>query len=126
MHYSFTKGLSVTAMTAFLLVGCQGGSQTGKQTEAEPDTLLSTETVVTNDTLRGYIGEDTSMNLIQLITDDGETLELELSDDTERNATLEVGNHVFVVVRAEADSSLTVLATADDPLPLEGNSAAIR
>lgn len=115
-----------TALTAFFFVGCQGGSNSRSQAVAEADTLLVSEAVEANDTLRGCIGEDTSMNLIQLITDDGDTLELELSDDTERNATLEVGNHVLVVVRTEPDSSLTVLATCDDPLPLEGNAAAIR
>ena len=126
MHYPFSKSLMATALAAFFFVGCQGGANSKSQVEAEADTLLATEAVETNDTLRGCIGEDTSMNLIQLVTDDGETLELELSDGTERNATLEVGNHVLVVVRTEPDSSLSVLATYDDPLPLEGNAAAIR
>lgn len=126
MHYSFTKSLMVTVVAAFFCAGCQGGSNSKGQAEADADTQDTAEAIAPNDTLRGYIGEDTSMNLIQLLTDEGETLELELSDATERNATLEVGNHVLVVVRTEPDSSLTVLATNDDPLQAADNTATIR
>lgn len=126
MHKFLPKALIMAGLAAFLLASCQGGSQAGSQAEAGADTLQASEPVAVLDTLRGCIGEDTSMNLIQLITADGETIELELSDNTERNATLEVGNRVLVVVRTEPDSSLTVVATSDDPLPLEGNAAAIR
>ena len=64
------------------------------------------------DTLRGFIGDGTSMNVIELVnTEATDTAYLELGDDVERRATLEVGNEVKVIVRQEADGSQTVLAT---------------
>ena len=66
------------------------------------------------DTLRGFVGDGTSMNLIELVNAEAtDTVFLELGDDVDRQATLTVGNEVAVVVRQEADGSQTVLSTAD-------------
>lgn len=66
------------------------------------------------DTLRGFVGDGTSMHVIELVSADAsDTLLLELEDEADHRASLTVGREIGVVVQRRADGSQTVLATFD-------------
>ena len=113
MKRTFFCNAATPLLAVLMMAGCNGTNKPQQAVETEPDTLMPEPPVEVIDTLLGCIGDDTSMNLIQLLTDDGDTIELDLDDQTDRQATLQPGNRVRVAVRREADSTLTVLSTHD-------------
>ena len=85
-----------------LLVGftaCQEGKVSKKNIQLDS---LTEDTIEENDsTLYGFCGEGTSMNSLELISDEGDTLQLSLADDTIPNVKggLQVGDRMAVLVR---------------------------
>lgn len=110
--------LPVMLASMLLPCACTGGSSKG-ETQAETATgLLQQDTAAeAPDTLVGVIGDDTSMNLLQFITEQGDTLELELNDQVERKATIIPGNTIRVAVVYDSDSAMTVVGTYDLAMP---------
>ena len=101
-----------------LFIGCTGCGQRGASS-SETDSLSLPSAVApfaraSVDTLRGFVGDGTSMHLIELVNDEAtDTLLLEIEDDADHRATLTVGHEIRVVVRRTADGQQTVLATFD-------------
>ena len=85
-----------------LLVGftaCQEGKVSKKNIQLDS---LTEDTIEENDsTIYGFCGEGTSMNSLELISDEGDTLQLSLADDTIPNVKggLQVGDRMAVLVR---------------------------
>jgi hypothetical protein len=66
------------------------------------------------DTVCGFVGDGTSMNVIELVnTEATDTVYLDVGDQTSMRATLEVGNQVRALVCHEADGSLSLLSITD-------------
>ena len=80
-----------------LLVGftaCQEGKVSKKNIQLDS---LTEDTIEEDDsTLYGFCGEGTSMNSLELISDEGDTLQLSLADDTIPNVKggLQVGDRM--------------------------------
>ena len=111
------KQVSLFALSLLLLAGCVGtGSQKGDAPESDSlGTLSSTRhEVLLVDTVCGFVGDGTSMNVIELVnTEATDTVYLDVGDQTSMRATLEVGNQVRALVCHEADGSLSLLSITD-------------
>ncbi len=98
-----------------LCSACTGCRQSGS-TPATDDSIATPPSVTTEetDTLWGFVGDGTSMHLIELVNADAtDTLLLELEDDADHRATLAVGREIGVAVKRLPDGQQTVLATFD-------------
>lgn len=98
------------------LTSCVNNGGNSVQEQSGLETLMGESVQQPLDTISGLVGEDTSMNFLQLITSQGDTLELELNDEVDRQASIEVGNRIDVVVQRDIDSTLTVISTHDADL----------
>lgn len=103
---------------ALLLMACTGNGK--GSTSADADSLaasssLTEETLKTTtlDTLDGFVGGGTSMNVIELVNSEAtDTVYLDLDDQTDRQATLEIGNEIRAVICKNGDE-IQVVATYD-------------
>ena len=105
-------------MTAsLLLTACVGGGSSNEGgTEADSLRTHPSEglEVLLVDTVCGFIGDGTSMNVIELVnTDATDTTFMDVSDDSSIKATLEVGNEVRAIVCHESDGSISLLSITD-------------
>lgn len=107
-HLSFAiLGLSC------LLAGCSGCSTKGQQ-EGTADSLSTAVVPASTDTLWGFVGDGTSMHVIELVnTDATDTMLLEIEDDADHQATLSVGHEIGVAVQHKPNGEQKVLATFD-------------
>ena len=96
-----------------LLVGCTG-CRTGEHTDTTQGTTAAEPTPAAIDTLRGFVGDGTSMHVIELVNADAtDTILLEIEDDADHRATLTVGNEIGVAVQQQPNGQQIVLATFD-------------
>lgn len=124
--------------TLFAITSCQWGNNPkdpttddATATDVLDNTADATQPVERMDTIIGWVGDATSMHMLQLITCDddtcesscdatthdhpcnGDTLEFELSDDVDRRAELVVGHKIAVILRRDATNDPQVIATFD-------------
>lgn len=115
--YLFMKQVPLFALSLLLLAGCVGaGSPKGDVSETDSLGTVApvSAEVLLVDTVCGFVGDGTSMNVIELVnTDATDTTYLDVSDLTSMRATLEVGNQVRALVCREADGSLSLLSITD-------------
>ena len=111
---------SLLVATLFAISSCQWGNNPKDPTtdDATATDVLdnaddTTQPVERMDTIIGWVGDATSMHMLQLITCDDDTLEFELSDDVDRRAELVVGHKIAVILRRDATNDPQVIATFD-------------
>ncbi len=120
----------MAAAVAVLMAGCGGGSGNQQQAAAgDEDSLVNA--IPTDQTLYGICGEGTAMNTLQLLRDNGDTLNLSL---VKANAAgqvfggLEVGDRMAVMADARQKEATIVInqnALLGDwvmPNPIDGSS----
>ena len=119
-NVSLFRGRSVRGtfiFPALLLIGCNGSGKAGHANTTQDVTspVPSEEPAPASiDTLWGYVGEGTSMHLIELVSADAaDTMLLELEDEADHRATLTVGNEICVALQQQPDGQQIVLATFD-------------
>lgn len=91
-------------------IGCNGGDKVPAGVVAQDS--VETE-IETPDTLVGYVGDGTSMHNLEFLPLEGDTMELELSDDVNRRAELVVGRMIAIAVRWNDNAEMEVVATMD-------------
>ena len=120
----------MAAAVAVLMAGCGGGGGNQQQAAAgDEDSLVNA--IPTDQTLYGICGEGTAMNTLQLLRDNGDTLNLSL---VKANAAgqvfggLEVGDRMAVMADARQKEATIVInqnALLGDwvmPNPIDGSS----
>ena len=120
--FNVTRFLGRSARGALVLLplfiaGCTECRRSGHGDSTQGTTSrMSTEELVSAaiDTIWGFVGDGTSMHLIELVsTDAADTMLLELEDDADHRATLTVGHEIGVAVQQQPDGQQIVLATFD-------------
>lgn len=89
----------MAGMLLVSLTGCQEGKVSKKNIQLDS---LGADTIMEDDsTLYGFCGAGTSMNSLELISDEGDTLQLSLADDSIPNVKggLQVGDRMAVLVK---------------------------
>ena len=76
LHNGITKLLAITA--AILITACNGCGEKKQETQPEQPTTLTT---TARNNIVGVIGDGTTMNVLELITTDGDTLNMEIGND---------------------------------------------
>jgi len=122
------KKLGVVLVVA-LMVLTMGGC--GSKSQQVPfDNGDSAEVVNADPTIYGICGEGTAMNTLQLITDMGDTLTLDISEAQENEQVfggMQVGDRMAVVPNSERSAAVTVINQATllgnwvMPNPLDGS-----
>lgn len=103
MKHTFT--IILAFFIAMIIAGCKGKTENNKNTLA--DSIVST----VNDTaLYGVIGEGTTMNVLELLSDGGKTLEFEIDPDGESQVIggLYAGDRVTLTFQDNGEGTKTV------------------
>lgn len=108
------KTLSLLSLAAVILLAaaCTERPKTAAQLVPTPEAEEQMPEAET-DTLIGWVGDGTSMHNLEFLPLEGDTMELELTDDVERRAELEVGRKIAIVIRWDASMEMQVVATID-------------
>ena len=125
------KTVFLTISAAFaLLAGSCGNS--GKQQSVKEDVPENKEVVLINrdSTIYGICGEGSAMNTLQLLTDNGDTLNLSLEDAREKDKCFggfQIGDRMAVMLKDEQSAKLVINLSAllgnwVMPNPLDGSS----
>lgn len=121
---AFVAALAVTA-------GCGGGAQ--KQTPSDADTDMADVYADDEKTIFGICGEGSAMNTLQVITDNGDTLSLSVSDAKDAGRVLGgygSGDRMAVLLSDDKTSAVlvinetTLLGSWTMPNPVGGSSVA--
>lgn len=109
---------------------CMLGSCGGNSKQVPFDDGDSLQMAYRDSTIYGICGEGTSMHMLQLITDTGDSLTIDVSDAQERNnlfGGLQVGDRMAVLPNADRTEALlvinesTLLGNWVMPNPLDGS-----
>lgn len=114
-----SKSLTISAVLLLLLLavgpsliscnGCRGESNVEKN---QPDTMqvITLEEIPTINQVEGTVGDETTMHVLQLITDAGDTLFMEHSDLPIVGGA-KVGDRVYVIYNMIGDEAIISVAT---------------
>src|SRR5574344_537138 len=128
MDMKYFKLLIVCLLSTFMISGC-GGKRSGAS-EVDSDTVSAADLAVKDKTLYGICGEATAMNTLQLITDNGDTLNISIEHARDNNMVfggLEVMNKMAVLLAPDS-SAIEVINLSSmlgnwvEPNPLDGSS----
>jgi hypothetical protein len=117
-----------TAVT-MLTVGCGGSNNNQQQVAVDEDTVVNT--IPTDQTLYGICGEATAMNTLQLLRDNGDTLNLSIVRANENGQVfggMDVGDRIAVMTNEKQTEATIVInqnALLGDwvmPNPIDGSS----
>lgn len=119
----------MTACIVITMASCGGGNQ--QQATAEEETDSVTNLIPTDQTIYGICGEGSAMNTLQLLRDNGDTLDLNLTNAIEAGQVfggLQVGDRMAVMTnpaKTEATIVINQNALLGDwvmPNPIDGSS----
>lgn len=111
-----------------MISGC-GGKKSGTS-ETDSDTVNTADLAVKDKTLYGICGEATAMNTLQLITDNGDTLNISIEHARDNNMVfggLECMNKMAVLLAPDSSAIevinlSSILGNWVEPNPLDGSS----
>ena len=113
MDMKYFKLLIVCLFSTFMISGC-GGKKSGTP-EVDSDTVSAADLVVKDKTLYGICGEATAMNTLQLITDNGDTLNISIEHARDNNMVfggLEAMNKMAVLLAPDSSAPRTMSSIA--------------
>ena len=120
----------MVAGVTMLMAGCGGGRGNQQQAGAEEsDSVIST--IPSDQTLYGICGDGTAMNTLQLLRDNGDTLNLSITkalEDGKVFGGMQVGDRMAVMTNADKTAATIVInqnALLGDwvmPNPIDGSS----
>ena len=116
-HFLSRTARGALVLLTLLIAGCTE-CRTGGHTDTTRDTTSCVppeESVPASiDTIWGFVGDGTSMHMIELVSADAsDTILLELEDDADHRATLTVGREIGVAMQRQPDGQQVILATFD-------------
>lgn len=128
MDMKYFKLLIVCLFSTFMISGC-GGKKSGTS-ETDSDTVNTADLAVKDKTLYGICGEATAMNTLQLITDNGDTLNISIEHARDNNMVfggLECMNKMAVLLAPDSSAIevinlSSILGNWVEPNPLDGSS----
>lgn len=122
--------VGLMAVVMFILGSCGGGRQQ-QQEEVSLDTTKTVDVGIVDSTIYGVCSDGTAMNTLEMITDNGDTLTLDMAkaqDDGKVFGGLQVADRVAVVAniaKTEADLVINLSTLMGDwvmPDPIDGSS----
>lgn len=121
--------IGMTAVVTVLTAGCGGGGNQQQTVAYDEDSVVNT--TPTDQTIYGICGDGTAMNTLQLLRDNGDTLNLSLTDAIEAGKVfggMQVGDRMAVLTNADKTAATLVInqnALLGDwvmPNPIDGSS----
>lgn len=100
---------SIMTLVAVLIISACGGTKRGNETPFEH---LDNGPVSRDSTIYGLCGSSSTMNRLQLITDNGDTLSLEVFEANEKSqlfGSFSVGDRMAVLVNADSTAAKFVV-----------------
>ena len=125
----YFKLLTICLLATWMVSSC-GGKKGGDASENDSDSISAINMMPKDKTLYGICGEGTAMNTLQLITDNGDTLNISILLARDNNMVfggLEENNKMAVLLAPDSSAVevinlSTLLGNWVEPNPLDGSS----
>ena len=120
--------IGMTAVVTVLTAGCGGGGNQQQAVAYDEDSVVNT--IPTDQTIYGICGDGTAMNTLQLLRDNGDTLNLSVNEAQDQNHVLggyNVGDRMAVLTNRERTIATLVINESEllgnwvMPDPIDGS-----